>query len=265
MRCSHRKRTLHGVFFLAVIDGLYDAFALGKELTAVGLAKVAGLTASVSRQVTEQLKAIGTRAPVYGTEKLPSIPMHRQCGEQLHPLCRAVPNPPHLLLAVNTLGVMIRYVKRTTFGALAAVFVAGVATLLLHFSRPSAIAAHEHTVLFMEEFSIALQTGDATNLLSRVCLPAAFTHRTAVEQTQFLQKTLADEVTADGVRILVAQGKAGLLLDVFPDEGMRWADAAGVRPEQCVAFRSSADGFERVLVLATNTAPWRIVRLDNVR
>ena len=45
-----------------VIDGLYDAFAVGTEPTTVGLAKIAGQTVPLSRMMAEPVKALRTWA-----------------------------------------------------------------------------------------------------------------------------------------------------------------------------------------------------------
>ncbi len=58
-----------------------------------------------------------------------------------------------------------------------------------------------------------------------------------VVQANFMSKALQNEVTEEGLRLLRRDGRFGPLQELFPEGGARWADAAGVNLDDCVAFR----------------------------
>lgn len=105
----------------------------------------------------------------------------------------------------------------------------------------------------------------ADSILANIVLPTAQSDRTPSEQTEFVVKSLRDEVSADGLAILNKSGIFGTLTNVFPEEGERWARQAGVDPADCVAFRMESSGIRAEVVLATNTPFYKIVRCNNVK
>ncbi|MEI7731822.1 MAG: hypothetical protein WCO56_19780 [Verrucomicrobiota bacterium] len=101
-------------------------------------------------------------------------------------------------------------------------------------------------------------------------------NRTPSEQSEFLRKALADEVTPEGIEKLKSQGQFGALTNLFPKEASGWAKQAGVRPEECLAWRrDDPTGFRAEVVVCTNAMfsprpgmninSYRIVRCNNVR
>ena len=110
----------------------------------------------------------------------------------------------------------------------------------------------------------AISTGNGSDLLKHIQPPASMTRYTDAEQSEFLLKALRDEITPDGVALLRREAKFGSLSDIFPEEGAKWAEQAGVRVSDCVAFRLDRSGPRLELVLATNVTPHRIIRVDNV-
>ncbi len=126
----------------------------------------------------------------------------------------------------------------------------------------------------------ALRTGNSADLLSTVCLPAAIQGRTGPEQAEFLTKALADEISPEGLAVLQQEGAFGPLTNLFPVEAADWAKQAGVKPEDCLAFKLERNGLRAEAVLAresNNHNPasgvqhpdsriqYRIVRLNNVK
>jgi hypothetical protein len=121
------------------------------------------------------------------------------------------------------------------------------------------------------QLDAALRTGNSADLLKLICTPAAIQGRTAPEQAQFLTKALADEISPEGLVVLQRQGTFGPLTNVFPAEAEKWAKQAGVRAEDCVAFKLERRGLCAEVVLAQDSAlrtphsPSRIVRCNHVR
>jgi hypothetical protein len=120
----------------------------------------------------------------------------------------------------------------------------------------------------------SLQANDSARLLQTVVMPAALQDRTVAEQTEFLTKALRDEISAEGLAVLQRDGEFGSLTNLFPTEGSVWASQAGVRPEDCVAFKLERNGLRTEVVLARqstlNTQPpvrgaqFRVIRCNNV-
>ena len=80
----------------------------------------------------------------------------------------------------------------------------------------------------------------------------------------FLRKALRDEMSEEGLRILMKDGEFGSLLDLFPEVGKGWAVRAGVSADECVAFRMEQNGVCVELVICTNVTPNQIVRVNNI-
>ena len=117
----------------------------------------------------------------------------------------------------------------------------------------------------LQELDKALGAADAEALLKAVLLPPAVADRTPAEQAEFLRKALADEVSPEGIKVLARDGAFGPLKQVFPGEANRWAAAAGVNPADCVAFRLERNGITAEVVVATNLAPPKVLRCNNVK
>ncbi len=54
---------------------------------------------------------------------------------------------------------------------------------------------------------------------------------------EFLTKALRDEISAEGIGALKKDGAFGPLRKMFPTEAETWANQAGVKAEDCVAFK----------------------------
>ena len=129
----------------------------------------------------------------------------------------------------------------------------------------------------LEQLDSSLRSGSAAALLDQIVLPAALAARTPAEQAEFITKALRDEISSEGLALLKRDGRFGPLTNLFPLEAQSWATQAGVRPEDCMAFRldrPNAPRAEVVLVRipdpssATGHSPppsFRIVRCNNVR
>jgi hypothetical protein len=102
----------------------------------------------------------------------------------------------------------------------------------------------------LSQLDTALRTGNSTDLLKLTCTPAAIRGRTAPEQAQFLTKALADEISPEGLAVLRKEGAFGPLTNIFPAEADAWAKQAGVRVEDCVAFKLERNGLRAEVVLA---------------
>jgi hypothetical protein len=121
----------------------------------------------------------------------------------------------------------------------------------------------------------ALRSGNRVDLLELLVLPAAIRNRTPSEQSEFLNKALHNEISAEGLAELRRSGAFGPLKNVFPTEAEAWARLAGVHPDDCVAYKLERNGVRAEVVLLTPSnfeskashgkAPYRIVRVNNVR
>ena len=125
----------------------------------------------------------------------------------------------------------------------------------------------------LEQLDSSLRSGSAAALLDQIVLPAALAARTPAEQAEFITKALREEISLDGLVLLKRDGRFGPLTNLFPDEAQSWATQAGVRPEDCMAFRlvrPNAPRAEAVLVRLPDTShspppSFRVVRCNNVR
>lgn len=146
-------------------------------------------------------------------------------------------------------------------GVLGAVLVVVLGAVMFYRGgQPKRLAVHTLTTL-----DHSLQTGDAAILLKQVLLPPSLNHWTEAEQAEFLLKTLRDEVSAGGIEALRKHGTFGPLREVFPEQAARWAEAAGVKMEDCVAFRAEKDGLRAEVVLVRSPGGYRVVRCNNVK
>lgn len=111
----------------------------------------------------------------------------------------------------------------------------------------------------------SLQSNDVEKLLQSIALPAALSDRTPAEQTEFLTKALRDEISAEGLDALRRKGQFGALSHLFADEASAWAEQAGVKPEDCVAFRMERNSIRAEAVLVREGETYRVVRCNNVK
>jgi hypothetical protein len=133
-------------------------------------------------------------------------------------------------------------------------------------------APRRASVAALQHFNSALSTGNSADLLNAVVMPVAIQGRTAPEQAEFLTKALRDEISAEGLAVLQREGAFGPLTSIFPAEAERWATQAGVKPEDCVAFKLKRNGLRAEVVLARpstlNAQPstaFELVRCNNVK
>lgn len=132
-------------------------------------------------------------------------------------------------------------------------------------------APRRHSLEAVLAFAAALNSGNAAALLQTVVLPPAVSGRTPAEQTEFLTKALRDEISPEGLAVLQQEGQFGSLTNIFPTEAKAWADQAGVKPEDCVAFKLEHNGVRAEVVLVNDSALrnpnslFRIVRCNNVK
>lgn len=81
----------------------------------------------------------------------------------------------------------------------------------------------------------------------------AWASRTRAEQIEFISKALRDELSREGLVVLKKEGRFGSLNELFPAEADVWAVQAGVKPEDCVAFRMERNGLRAEVVLVRNS------------
>lgn len=124
-------------------------------------------------------------------------------------------------------------------------------------------AAAEYAHGFVQRLSAADGTGGG--LHNMVALPAVYDQRTTQEQDDFIRRALKDEISEDGLRVLVEIGEFGPLREMFPAEAEAWTKPHGINPGECVAFRASKDSLPAELVLHVTQSGYRIVRCNNIR
>lgn len=117
----------------------------------------------------------------------------------------------------------------------------------------------------------ALRLSDANVLPTLVVLPTSLQAHSPAERAEFTRKALQGEISAAGLAMLRKEGRFGPLLEIFPEEGARWAAQAGVRPEDCRAFRLQRNGLRAEVVLVAEPATpgqvsgtFRVLRCNNV-
>lgn len=117
----------------------------------------------------------------------------------------------------------------------------------------------------LARLEIALNGSSAEALLQIVHLPSATRQKTEVEQIEFLRRALGEEISGEGLRVLKQQAQFGSLLNLFPDDGPRWASLAGVNPQECVALKLERVGLRTEVVLHVAGRDHRLVRCNNVK
>ena len=130
--------------------------------------------------------------------------------------------------------------------------------------QPAVPTPREKAAAALDRLDGALKSADGKALLDTLAVPAAVRERTTAEQNEFVRKALADELSAEGIRVLAREGQFGPLAVVFSNEAERWAGAAGVSVAECVAFRLAKNGVVAEVAVATNGTP-RVIRCNNVK
>ena len=81
----------------------------------------------------------------------------------------------------------------------------------------------------------------------------------------FVRKALAEEVSQEGIKALQKDGQFGRLNEIFPGEAERWAEQAGVKVDDCVAFCAERNGIRAEAVLLMRGTSGMVVRINNVK
>jgi len=110
----------------------------------------------------------------------------------------------------------------------------------------------------LTELAAALDAGDLDKAVGHMQLPPG---RSADEVKPMLPKLVErQEISVEGVKILLEKGEFGPLAEVFPKDGAKRAERAEVKLEECYALR-----FERAEVMAHwDGGQFKIFRLDDV-
>jgi hypothetical protein len=114
-------------------------------------------------------------------------------------------------------------------------------------------------------FDRALSAADGAKLDSLIQLPSSVAAKTPEDKARWIADVLSDEVSADGVAELRHHAVFGSLLQIFPAEAERWAEAAKLPVSECVAFRLERAGIRAEVVLHQTPAGFRVLRCNNVK
>ena len=155
------------------------------------------------------------------------------------------------------------FLKTTLKTVFAGLFLSLAAALIIHWRQedePRRLCRDN-----LQQLAVALRAGDSAALLRSIVLPQAVAGRTAAEQSEFLQKALADEISEAGVAVLANKGRFGTLREIFPDKAAQWAGQAGVKIDDCVAFKAERNGIQAEAVLVREGNSYRIVRCNNIK
>jgi len=106
---------------------------------------------------------------------------------------------------------------------------------------------------------------DQEMILKSVLVPKSMESRTPQEQGNLLIRNLKGEVSYEGIQLLLAKGKFGPLIEIFPQKGPKWARTAGVDSEQCVAYRLDKDNATAEVVFVKENDQYKIVRCNDVK
>lgn len=126
------------------------------------------------------------------------------------------------------------------------------------------------SLVALEHLDSCLRSGSSSALLEQIVLPVALSVRTPAEQAEFITKALRDELSPAGLALLKREGRFGPLTNLFPAEAQSWTAQAGVKLEDCVAFRLDRPNSPRAEVVLVRDpdsplAPFRLLRVNNVR
>ena len=168
----------------------------------------------------------------------------------------------------------LKPITKLALSAALAVALAGGALIWWHWQQG---APKRAALAVVEVLASALEDASALERpLQFLVLPQALQSRTPAEQAEFIRKALRDELSPEGLAVLKKQGAFGPLLEVFPQEATNWVAQAGVKPEDCVAFKLERNGQRSEVVLArapgsplavrpSSLPSYRIVRVNNVK
>lgn len=117
----------------------------------------------------------------------------------------------------------------------------------------------------LEHLQSSLNSASSESLQKEVVLPAVLAQRTVPEQSEFIRKVLQDEISPEGIVALRKGAIFGSLREVFPDTAERWAQQAGVKAEDCMAFRMERNGIRAEVVVQSRNGSYRIIRCNNVK
>ena len=125
-------------------------------------------------------------------------------------------------------------------------------------SRRTALVAVNH-------LADGLASPQKDGLLNTVLVPRSLASLTPQEQTEFLVKALADEISPEGVQALKQHAEFGPVKSVFPNDYSKWCNQAGANPDDCVAFKMERAGISAEVVLLREGETYRVVRCNNVK
>ncbi len=120
------------------------------------------------------------------------------------------------------------------------------------------------SVKAFQQFTADFASGDA-RILDRIVMPAGVRDRTSAEQFEFIRKSLQDEISPEGFEVLKKHASYGPLKLLFPSEAVAWTKQAGVKAEDCIAFRLERNGIRAEVVLVHEGEIFRVVRCNNVK
>ena len=110
----------------------------------------------------------------------------------------------------------------------------------------------------LTELAAALESGDLDKALNTMMLPPG---RSVDELKPMLPKLVErKEISSDGVKLLLAKGTFGKLVDIFPEHGGKRAERAGLKAEECYGMR--LDPGE--VMAHWDGSSFKIFRLDDV-
>lgn len=111
----------------------------------------------------------------------------------------------------------------------------------------------------------SLNSSTPGSLPDRIVLPPALKQLSSAEQSEFLFKTLRDEISPEGFAALQREARFGPLKEIFPTEADRWAQQAGVKVDDCVALKAERNGVRAEVVLFAADSSYRVIRCNNVK
>ena len=109
---------------------------------------------------------------------------------------------------------------------------------------------------------MSAQTDD---ILDLVAVPPSIVAQSKTDQSVAIRDFLKDEFSPDGLEALRKGAVFGPLVDVFPEDGKRWAESVGIPTAECVAFRMDRNKIRAEVVLYQTPTGYRILRLNNVK
>jgi hypothetical protein len=143
--------------------------------------------------------------------------------------------------------------------------VAGICYGLLVLERYRRNEPRRNAIAVVSDLERALTSSDVLKSLPLLQLPPAALAKTPEELTQWLNDVMSDEISSAGLEELRRYARFGSLVELFPDEGRRWAESVHVSPEKCIAFRLERNGLRAEIVLYETRPGLRVIRCNNVR